>query len=397
MSKTSGEAGGNTGCPEDIDLWILAGQSNMEGLGELTEAMPPDERVWSFTSAGRWEIAAEPLHRRWESFTPIHQILLRGDLPAERRHLSDAELAALAAKETLYAAGLGIAFGVAMAEWSGRPIGLMPCAHGATSLGQWSPSLKGQGGASLYGAMLERVKRCGRPPRGLLWYQGESEGWNLDEARTYAARFQQWVAAVREDLGRPNLPVLIVQIGRTTLDSPSVAAWEAVRAAQYEATLRVPGVAMTSAIDLALVDCIHLNSSALCRLGRRLARMARGLAAGQSGAEIGPRFVSATQSKEPPDRGVVHLKFTGVTGGWLPLQQMEGFDVLNAAGEPHAINHVIHAFRSRSNPQEIDVKVNIPLQAGERIVYGRGLRPVCNVVDEADMPLCASVMDVTIE
>ena len=42
MTKTSGEHGQKVGCPEDIDLWILAGQSNMEGVGELADAMPPD-------------------------------------------------------------------------------------------------------------------------------------------------------------------------------------------------------------------------------------------------------------------------------------------------------------------------------------------------------------------
>ena len=68
----------------DIDAWILAGQSNMEGIGELAEALVPSERVWSFTSAGRWEIAAEPLHRFWESFTPIHQLLVRPGLPENR-------------------------------------------------------------------------------------------------------------------------------------------------------------------------------------------------------------------------------------------------------------------------------------------------------------------------
>ncbi|MCL4218335.1 MAG: hypothetical protein KJ052_15210, partial [Candidatus Hydrogenedentes bacterium] len=36
-------------------------------------------------------------------------------------------------------AGLGLPFAKAVAEATGRPIGLVPCAHGGTSMTQWSP------------------------------------------------------------------------------------------------------------------------------------------------------------------------------------------------------------------------------------------------------------------
>jgi hypothetical protein len=170
--------------------------------------------VLVFSSAGAWEPAAEPLHRLWESFTPVHQELMRPGLPAADQGLSDAELARRAARERVTGAGLGLAFGIAMAQSSGRRIGLVAAAHGGTSLEQWSPALKDRGGHSLYGAMLERIARAGGRLRGVLWYQGESDAHDVEAGRSYAERFDRWIAALRSDTGRPDLPVIAVQIGR---------------------------------------------------------------------------------------------------------------------------------------------------------------------------------------
>src|SRR6185369_15380200 len=39
------------------DVWLLAGQSNMEGRGYLVEALPPDPRIHSFDMRDHWLIA----------------------------------------------------------------------------------------------------------------------------------------------------------------------------------------------------------------------------------------------------------------------------------------------------------------------------------------------------
>ena len=68
-----------------LDTWILAGQSNMQGIGLLDTALPPDDRVWAFTMAGNWEVATEPLHPLWKSYTPVHAELMWGALSPEER------------------------------------------------------------------------------------------------------------------------------------------------------------------------------------------------------------------------------------------------------------------------------------------------------------------------
>src|SRR6202023_1447306 len=71
--------------------------------------------------------------------------------------------------------GLGLPFAVEMVARTGIPVGLVPCAHGGTSMDQWSPALKDREGDSLYGSMYRRFVAVGGRVRGVLWYQGESD------------------------------------------------------------------------------------------------------------------------------------------------------------------------------------------------------------------------------
>ena len=157
---------------------------------------------------------------------------------------------------------------------------------------------------------------------------------------------------------------------------------------QYDLPTRIPYTAVTSAIDLPLVDCIHINANGLKRLGGRLARHALAMTTTPN-TLTGPRLLRAESQSEPPDRGLVRLSFSGVSGGWLPADHMAGFDILTAEGQAHPINRVINAFRDLEDPTVIWVRLNIPLQSGDKVVYGIGLNTYCNVTDEADQPLCA--------
>ena len=102
-----------------------------------------------------------------------------------------------------------------MVESTGVPVGLVACAHGGTSMEQWNPAKKEQGGNSLYGSMLRQVKQAGGKVKGVLWYQGESDALGQGEAwKAYPRVFTDFIAAVRSDFGQPELPFYFVQIGR---------------------------------------------------------------------------------------------------------------------------------------------------------------------------------------
>ena len=374
------------------DVWVLAGQSNMQGCGWLHGALPADERVWSFNSAGQWQIASEPLHKLWESFTPVHQELMRVWMPEADKQISNEEFARRENEARTTGSGLGLAFGVAMAEATGKPVGLIPAAHGGTSLDQWSPRLKGLGGRSLYGAMLQRIQAAGGNLRGILWYQGESDAGTMELGRSYAQRFDDWIAAARADTGIADLPVYVVQIGRV-VEPPDRQglwmSWDLVREALRTLPERVPHTAVTSAVDLPLVDLIHIDTGGLIRLGKRLAKLAL------AGKQLGPQVASLERFKAPGGlSNAVRLRFSEVTGSWNVKNNIRGFEA-RTAGEYRAPLYPVNAWvdphgdGDKDRRSDIIVLFNRELDAEVKLGYGLGLNPACDLADEADLPLCS--------
>ncbi len=374
--------------PANLDTWVLAGQSNMEGCGLLRDCAEPDPRVYCFSSAGEWGTACEPLHWFWESFTPVHQALIRPGLPEDQKHISDAELAEIQRRDRITGAGLGIPFGTYMADALGRPIGLIPASHGGTSLEQWSETLKDKGGSSLYGAMLERISRAGTQVKGILWYQGESDA-NDELAPTYAERFDRWIAALRSDLGMPNLPVIVIQIGRfSPTGDLDPKCWETIREALRTLPERVANTAMTTAVDLGLDDSIHISTDGHKRLGRRLARLALRLE-GRTDILAGPRPVKLEHADIHWGMGALKLTCDGITGELAPRLNMGGFQLCNPDDTRCTENTVMDARVDPDNPNAIRMTLNFPMTDNQLLAYGKGINPYCNVTDSADMPLPA--------
>lgn len=372
---------------EDLDVWVLAGQSNMQGCGPLSEALPAAPNVYSFSSAGEWGPSQEPLHRLWESYAPVHQNFMRPGLAGEMKDWTDEQLAEHEAKTRLWGASLGVAFGMSMAEYLGKPVGLIPAAHGGTSLGQWDHKLKGEGTASLYGAMLDRIARAGGKLRGILWYQGESD-CNLNDSATYADRFDQWIAAVREDTGIPDLPVVVVQLSRFVLaeEQPEQSqSWEKVREAQLELPERISKTAMAAAIDLQLSDSIHVGTQGLNRLGRRLARQVQALDKGE--VAPGPKVAGVKHIKGPLGSDMIEVSTSQVTGGLKPAENAFGFQVWAEDGSPLPLLRVVDASVDPKDATKLRILLNAPFEGKCLLKYGHGTNPSCNVVDGADMAL----------
>ncbi|MCX6621631.1 MAG: sialate O-acetylesterase [Acidobacteria bacterium] len=357
------------------DLWILAGQSNMEGVGNLVDVTPPHALVHSLDMTDRWLVAEEPLHNMQAANDAIHQ--KRRKLPAR---LTGDDLVKFNAKRTK-GAGLGLPFAVEMVGRTGVPVGLLPCGDGGSSMDEWSPALKDQGGDSLYGATVRRFRLAGGRVAGILWYQGESDA-SPKGAPVYKEKFQKMISAFRADFGQPNLPFYWVQIGRFTYpDNPD--SWHKVQDDERTLEAELPNTGMVSSIDSDLDDIIHAGTASLKHLGARLATLAchdlfpevKSCAAMQRG----PRPVSATLQGE-----VVRVKFSGVNGRLTSAGRPAGFTIHDAAGvvQPRII------FKTRIDPDDpstVLVYTFGKLAPGMTVHYGYGKDPYCNVKDEADL------------
>ncbi len=234
---------------EDVyigDVWMAAGQSNMELM--LCDAQHTDDDLRTIPSVRYFKTTLENEgQRQWVEAGP---------------------------DTTLHFSAIGGRFGRRMAEAHGIPVGIIGCSRGATCIESWTEKSRLCGtdlelppeqrfhDAVLYpnndyGDLYERMVTPLTPFRmcGVLWYQGESNRGPHDGA-LYGALLTQLIACWRERFEQPELPFLIVQLTRCG-DDESVAFWPLIRQQQLEASRRIPHTAMVTTTDLGQTDQIH--------------------------------------------------------------------------------------------------------------------------------------------
>jgi len=356
------------------DLWILAGQSNMEGVGDLMDVEEPTPQVHCYTMAHRWELAVEPLHWLVDSPDPVHSGGALNDMDEEGRRAVRARVRAQRTK----GAGLGLPFAKELTERTGVPIGLIASGHGGTSMEQWDPAKRDLGGDSLYGSMLKQVKNAGGKVKGALWYQGESDA-NSAAAPLFMERFKNLVAAFRKDFGSPDMPFYYVQIGAFVVQNPPDA-WNRIQELQRLAEKEIPGTAMISVIDLPLDDLIHVGTCGLKRAGKRLAKIADRELFRKKEILRGPRLAGIEPSA---DGRIIRVKYSEVNGRLLPAQKVEGFSLRKADGSE--LKLIYNVSVDPKAPDTVVLKLQNPAPADALIQYGAGCDPACNLVDAEDM------------
>jgi sialate O-acetylesterase len=228
------------------DLYVIAGQSNSAGYGKDMVYDPPEFGVHLLRNSGRWDIATHPMN---ESTGTIHTANREGANPGHSPWLSFAKMVK---RET------------------GIPVGLVQTSLGGSPLDDWLP------GGSLYMNMMDIIASVGGAVKGVLWYQGCSDG-NFPKCGTYLDRFHQFVNAVRDAVGDPALPFITVQIFKHVAiveDDSADLAWSIVREAQRQASLQIPGVWLIPTMDCMLSDIIHVSAVSNLALGERAARIA---------------------------------------------------------------------------------------------------------------------------
>lgn len=369
------------------DLWVLGGQSNMQGCGNLVAVEQPHPLVHSFDLKDCWLLAADPLHRFVDAVDRAHWDGVEGR--AERKD----------GVKRWRGAGLGLPFAVEMVRRTGVPIGLIPCAHGGSSMEQWDPGLKDQGGDSLYGAMLRRVHAAGGKVTGILWYQGESDT-KPHLAPLFQERFQHFILSIRRDLNQPRLFFYFVQLARfvTTNERQDDDAWNLVQESQRKVATSLPDTGMVAAIDVELDDIIHVGTQGLKRLGARLANLAcRELFSDlESCRELkqGPRPLSVALENDVHAKGtnnlLIRVSFAEVNGGLQSSGRVAGFSIHSPTGEMMPI--IFKAEIDPKNRTEVLLHIHpsyslgtTKLPDGATLHYGYGKDPYCNLRDKADL------------
>lgn len=356
------------------DLWVLAGQSNMYGVGTLRSSDPPHARVHMLDMGRQWRPAEEPLHSIAHSPDPVHRSLVEDEV-------GSVDAAWLA--EPTRGAGLGLPFARQLVESTGIPVGLLPAAQGASSLGQWSPNLAGLGGGSLYGSMMRSIEAAGGRVCGVLWFQGETDSATPDQESGYAEALTHLIAALRRDVGQATA-FYQVQLGRVTypLLPGQEERWSRMRL--HLADLRCGADGVVAAVDVELEDPIHIGTNGLRRIGKRLARLVAGEAQVITVKDVTLR---GHLGDWPADQEGLNITvtFSGLRGGLLPRSHVPGFSVRTAEGAE--VSLIYRAEVLAGDRDSVVLHLAAPA-AGELhelgIWYGYGANPYCDLTDAED-------------
>ncbi len=221
-------------------IYLLMGQSNMAGRDTRQLATQIDNPcVLTLNADGQWLVARDPLHPKQGRTEP--------------------------------GAGPGIPFANEMLKANPAiTIGLIPCAVGGTSLKAWVK------GAEHYEKAVSRARTAAQAGviTGVLWHQGETDTSKKETAETYEARLTKMLGDLRQDLGLPNLPIVVGQLGDFLNQTPEKYPYaDLVRAAIKQVPSVVPGVGYADSAGLGdKGDKLHFNADAAKELGARYAK-----------------------------------------------------------------------------------------------------------------------------
>ncbi len=225
--------------PANLHLYLLIGQSNMAGRGEIDEQdRRAHPRVWMFTKDNQWAPAVDPLH-------------------------FDKPIAGVS---------LGSTFGRVMADADDKvTIGLIPCAVGGTPLKRW------QKGGDLWEQAVARAQAARKDGtlRGILWHQGEADASNKATAESYGERLAEMVVDLRKELDAPDVPFVAGTLGDFLAEKskdgrPSY--WKLVNEHIEALPRQVPHAAVADSAGLKpKSDRVHFDAASLREFGRRYA------------------------------------------------------------------------------------------------------------------------------
>ena len=232
---------------DGIHSFLLVGQSNMAGRGDLTAENAITAPDCFMLRMGRWQPMSEPIN--------VDRAVAEGACPR-----SGANLAA--------------SFAAQLQRESGCKVGLIPCADGGTRISQWQP------GEVLFDHAVFQARLAMRSSTlaAILWHQGESDCLALDQLDVYPEQFLRTMRAFREELG--DLPIVVGELGcpENGFHGTPADCLNAFNERLPGLVAQLPKCAVVSAAGLsARPDGLHFTTEALRTLGLRYLEAYRSL------------------------------------------------------------------------------------------------------------------------
>lgn len=248
----------NTNSAADkYDVYLLAGQSNMDGRGQSSDLS--DEQQQPIDDAIIFYRSVPNSSNGWQKLAPGFSVppKFKGELPSPT-----------------FGPELGFARSM-LQDKPGRKLALIKGSKGGTSLrADWKPGNEGDADSQgpRYRDFIKAIELATSELRqrgdefiirGLLWHQGESD--SKSKTSTYQNRLKELIVRIREDVGIPELPVVVGEV----FDNGER---DRVRAAIQAVAAGSPSVGLVSSEGTQTLDPgTHFDAASQLVLGQRYA------------------------------------------------------------------------------------------------------------------------------
>jgi hypothetical protein len=240
-------------------VFILSGQSNMSGGGPVAKegfqfepAVGDKVRIWG--ASGEWNKRKEEV--KWVSLNVLQ---------------------AIKTEARMYMIGPEFGFAKAMTElYPAEEIHFIKASRGGTAIDFWLPDAKGK--ENDLTKMLANMKTALEKIEGdyeimgMLWMQGESDSKTQSEAEAYQKKLEQFIALMRKETAKPELPVVIGKLSTRILESPKfkMPFVKTVQGAQDAVAKIDKNVHVIDTDDLSQRDdLVHFDQEGQMGLGKR--------------------------------------------------------------------------------------------------------------------------------
>jgi len=223
----------------NFHLYLLAGQSNMAGRGEITGKYKNEgnANVYMLNKNNEWVVAKHPVHFD---------------------------------KPQVAGVGPGLAFALEMANSNRRiKIGIVPCAVGGSSIDVWKTGAYDSATKTYpYDDAMKRVAIAMQQGvfKGILWHQGESNCTPAGAA-VYLPKLITLIEQFRDSIHNKNLPFVAGELGRYKDQ------YDNINKVITQLPEKVPFTAIASSKGLKHKgDMTHFDSPSAEKLGKRFAK-----------------------------------------------------------------------------------------------------------------------------
>lgn len=214
-----------------LEIYLAIGQSNMAGRAEVPSGLSGEiPGVYLFTGSDMnpWLPAKNPLNL----YSTIRK------------------------EESMQRLSPAYAFARYVAKKSTARVGLVVNARGGSALSEWMP------GTSFYQDIVMRARQAMEygTIKGVIWHQGESD---VARADVYITQFAEFINALRQDLGLPNLPVVVGQLAPGNSDR------ESFNRILVQMPDQISNSSVVSSKSTTTFDDVHFDTKSQLKLGKR--------------------------------------------------------------------------------------------------------------------------------